>query len=151
MEKRLDTARVKAPWAIMSCTEISGSCFEAKMEKFERCGTQRNCRSAWVSQVFSLWFAELGLLSVFFNAHFVSLLQTRKNMRSPVCACTYSAPYLFRTNIDDSFLRSSSSCIFVHFATCVKVITPPTCKRFTLTHLCLSKNDIKSFANSSAR
>lgn len=54
----------------------------------------------------------------FFNAHFVSLLQTCKNMRSPVCACTYSAPYLFRTNIDDSFLRSSSSCIFVHFATC---------------------------------
>lgn len=94
----------------------------------------------------------------FFNAYFVSLLQNRKNMRSPVCACTYSAnaPYLFRTNIDDSFLRmSSSSCIFVHFATCVKVITTRkvllSTAAFTLTHLCLSKNDIKSFANSSAR
>lgn len=78
----------------------------------------------------------------FFNAHFVSLLQNRKNMRSPVCAGTYSAnaPYLFRTNINDSFLRmSSSSCIFVHFATCVKVITTPTCKRFTQ-HCCFYFN-----------
>lgn len=114
----------------------------------------------WYTKKLSLSVSQPGVFSLicrtwpafsFFNAHFVSLLQTRKNMRSPVCACTYSAPYLFRTNIDDSFLRSSSSCIFVHFATCVKVITPPTCKRFTLTHLCLSKNDIKSFANSSAR
>lgn len=40
-----------------------------------------------------------------FNAHFVSLLQNRKNMRSPVYACTYSAnaPYLFTTNIETAF------------------------------------------------